>query len=69
VRYQDLTGDLGGTLGRIYEQLRLPGRPPAVLAESEADHRSGHVYTLEEFGLSDSGIRERLAPVFRAYGF
>lgn len=69
VQYEDLTSDLPGTLRRIYAQLRLPGEPPAIAPAADGGYRSGHAYSLEEFGLTEADIRERLAPAFAAHGF
>lgn len=68
IRFEDLIGDIAGTVSRIYKQLALPGKPPAI-TEHRADgtSRGSHDYSLAEFGISESDLRRRLAPIFEKY--
>ncbi|MEO1244592.1 MAG: sulfotransferase [Pseudomonadota bacterium] len=66
--------DLTGTLSDALEELGLQPSPEllAGMRTSAADtgtKASGHQYTLEEFGLSETVIRSRFAAVYTAYTF
>ena len=74
VDYRDLVADPGATIERVYEDLgfsmgdefrellRAAGR-------RASGHRSGHEYSLEEFGLQADEIRSRLGDLFDEYGW
>jgi hypothetical protein len=70
IAYGDTVGDPVGTVKRIYERFDLPFTPQLAdridqhLAET-AKARSGHRYTLEEFGLERAEIETSL-PAYRA---
>lgn len=68
IRYEALLDDLPGVLTRIYDQLGLSGPPPAPAPPLDTG-RSQHSYSLGEFGLTEEGLRRRLAPAFAAHGF
>ena len=74
VGYEELVESPSKTVERLYEQFGLP------LAETFASelrreesraqqHRSEHVYNLEEFGLTRSEIREALPEAFERFGW
>jgi hypothetical protein len=74
VDYRELVEDPDGTIEGIYAQLGLP-----MTARLETDlkraarisrkYASIHSYSLEEYGLSRSWVREQLGDVLEAYGF
>jgi hypothetical protein len=74
VDYRELVEDPVGTVEGIYAQLGLPmtARMEAELERSARVARkyaSIHSYSLEEYGLSRSWVREQLDDVLDAYGF
>lgn len=74
VRYEELVERPAKTIEEVYAQLELPMSPEfaARLAEEarrSRAHRSEHVYTLEEYGITRAEIRERLAPLFERFGW
>ncbi len=74
VDYRELTSNPSGTIERVYEQLGLSiaedfGKRLAQQEQRERTHKSGHSYSLEEFGLDGDEIRTRLAPLFERYGW
>jgi len=75
VRFDELVTKPLSTVERIYAQLGLPmsaeaARAIRAEAATSARHRTpGHVYSLEEFGLTRDAIYEPLREVFEAYGF
>jgi omega-hydroxy-beta-dihydromenaquinone-9 sulfotransferase len=69
VGFAELTSAPATVLSRIYSQLGLPGGPPNLPPKRDDAVGAPHRYTLAEFGLNEADIRERLAPVFKAYGF
>ncbi|TVQ91813.1 MAG: sulfotransferase [Chromatiaceae bacterium] len=65
----DLRGGLAATLTGVYGQLRLPVVPAFAAALAAADgqargYRSGHRYSLTEFGLTPAAIRNRFAGAY-----
>ncbi len=75
IRYDALKENPRREVEKIYRRFRLPG-PDASLAAAlqEASlhtetHVSRHRYSLKDFGLDESELRERLAPVFAHYRF
>ena len=72
VDYRDLTHDPAATIERVYQDLGLPITDAfrEVLAgegKREQKHRTGHRYSLEEFGLEGDAIRERLGDLFERF--
>ncbi len=74
VDYRELRADPAGALERVYRELQIP-IDEAFRAELAAEgarareHRSGHRYGLEEFGLEGDAIRERLADLYERFGW
>ncbi|MGD9739403.1 MAG: sulfotransferase [Bauldia sp.] len=70
IRFEDLVGDIAGSVGRIYRQLRLPGEPPAVIEQrADGTSRGSHDYSLDEFGLAEADLRRELAPIYAEHGY
>jgi hypothetical protein len=74
VDYRDAVSDPAATIEQVYQQLGFPITPAyreVLLAEGvrAREHRSGHAYSLEEFGLEADAIRGRLAGLFDRYGW
>ncbi|RDH79820.1 sulfotransferase [Mycolicibacterium moriokaense] len=72
VDYGDLVTDPAGTVRRVYEKLAIPmtqQQQTALAGEKGREYRSGHSYSLEEFGLEADEIRTRLAPLFDRFGW
>jgi hypothetical protein len=72
IRFEALASEPNAVLKRIYDQLRLPGAPVPVSERADRKDTAGtssHSYSLEEFGLTEAGLRRRFAPVMKAYGF
>jgi hypothetical protein len=72
IDYRDLTRDPQGTLEQLYGHFgwEMSGVFRARLADATKQQRvfkSGHHYTLEEFGLSKEWIQEELDPLFAHY--
>lgn len=74
VMYPDLVAQPAKTLEQVYAQLGLR-LSPAFARSLEAEerrsreHRSEHVYSLEEYGIPRAEIRARLAPLFDRFGW
>ncbi|HEX9166615.1 MAG TPA: sulfotransferase [Gemmatimonadales bacterium] len=74
IRYDDLVADPGAQVERIYRHFGIAlteevrEELSAELARSRS-HRSGHDYSLEQFGLSPAWVRERLPDVYEEWGF
>lgn len=69
VDYRTLTEDASRAIEQLYEELGLEITPAfrellAARGRKERAHRSGHSYSLEEFGLEANEIQSRLAPLF-----
>ena len=69
VDYRILTEDPSRAIEQVYEELGLEMMPEmrellAARGRKERAHRSGHSYSLEEFGLEANEIQSRLAPLF-----
>jgi len=67
VDYRDLVTNPAGTMHRVYDELDIamvPEQESALAAEKGREYTSGHVYSLDEFGLEADEIRMRLAPLF-----
>jgi hypothetical protein len=74
LRYEDVMADPEGALGRIYARfgLAMDEGFRIRLGESLAsarEYRSGHQYSLEEFGLSRDWVYDRMPDVFASHGF
>lgn len=72
--YRDLVGDPLGQLRRVYSKFGLPFTPELEASfraelSRQSDFKSGHDYSLEEYGLTPSYIAERLGDVMDYYGF
>lgn len=69
VDYRILTEDPSRAIEQVYGELGLEMMPEmrellAARGRKERAHRSGHSYSLEEFGLEANEIQSRLAPLF-----
>ena len=66
IPYEELIGDLGVAVDRIYGELDLPGPGKGLIEalerrkSTETNRKSRHEYSLEEFGLSEEDLRARL---------
>jgi hypothetical protein len=74
VHYRDVAADPEAAIERTYEQLGLPITPEfrdVLVAEGKRarEHRSGHSYSLAEFGLDADEIRRQLADLFERFGW
>lgn len=74
VDYRKLVADPRGTVRRIYDFLGVEIRPEVNQMLEEAtrhqrDYESRHEYSLEDFGLSEDWVYERLEPLFERFGF
>jgi hypothetical protein len=70
VDYRDVVTDPEAAVRTIYAALGLDVTPPlaAVLAQERGrQHASTHHYSLEEYGLRETEIRERLAVLFERF--
>jgi hypothetical protein len=67
IRFDDFAADNMGSIGRIYEQFSLPfsAASEATMRAHARDNPRGkhgaHQYELEKFGLSNAGVKDRLA--------
>jgi omega-hydroxy-beta-dihydromenaquinone-9 sulfotransferase len=67
VDYRDLVTNPAATMLRVYDEIEIgmvAEQEKALAAEKGREYRSGHTYSLEEFGLEADEIRTRLAPLF-----
>jgi omega-hydroxy-beta-dihydromenaquinone-9 sulfotransferase len=72
VDYSDLVTDPAGTVHRLYAEIGMDmvtEQEKALADERGREYRSGHTYSLEEFGLGVDEIRTRLAPLFERFGW
>jgi hypothetical protein len=72
VDYSDLVTNPAATMLRVYDEIEIGmvAEQEKALAEEEGrEYRSGHTYSLEEFGLDADEIRTRLAPLFDRFGW
>jgi len=74
VHYDEFVKDPLGTVGQVYDALRLPfdgGARAAVTQADDVSHRGDrrpdHRYSLEEFGLTADQVTERFAAYLSAY--
>jgi hypothetical protein len=67
VDYRDLVTNPAATMLRVYDEIEIgmvAEQERALADEKGREYRSGHTYSLEEFGLEADEIRTRLAPLF-----
>jgi omega-hydroxy-beta-dihydromenaquinone-9 sulfotransferase len=74
VDYRDLVADPAAAIEQIYRALGLPLSPEyreVLLGEGKRarEHKSGHSYSLDKFGLDANAIRSGLAELFEQYGW
>lgn len=74
IRYRELVADPMSHLARVYTQFELPwSRSLENTFRAELDrqaaYKSGHAYSLEQFGLTREYVAERLGDVMDYYGF
>ena len=74
VRYEALVARPRETVEDVYRELGLPVTPALreALEAEEArarEHRSEHVYSLDEYGLTRDRIRTELEPLFERFGW
>jgi len=72
VNYGDLVTDPAGTMRHVYDQIGIdmvPEQEKALADEKGREYRSGHAYSLKEFGLEADEIRTQLAPLFERFGW
>lgn len=72
VNYGDLVTDPAGTMRRVYDEIGIdmvPEQDRALAGERGREYRSGHTYSLGEFGLEAGEIHTRLAPLFDRFGW
>jgi len=74
IDYTELVADPAATIEQAYRDLDLPMTESfrEVLAQQgkrAQEHRSGHSYSLEEFGLEADAIRAALPDLFERYGW
>ncbi len=74
VDYREVTTDATAAIERLYADLALSMTDEYrsfldAQGKRERKHRSGHTYSLEEFGLEADAIRTRLAVLFDRFGW
>ena len=74
IDYRDVVSDPAATIEGVYRALGFEMTPELrdrLLAEGKRarEHRSGHRYSLAEFGLEADAIRTGLAELFERYGW
>lgn len=72
IDYRQLVAEPRATMERVYAELGIPMTEQfrRVLEEEQKKsgrHETAHRYSLEEFGLDDQEIRQRLAPLFERF--
>jgi omega-hydroxy-beta-dihydromenaquinone-9 sulfotransferase len=70
VDYGELVTDPGGTVRKIYDAIGIdmvPEQERALAEEKGRDYRSGHTYSLDDFGVDADELRMRLAPLFERF--
>ncbi|MGO1499904.1 MAG: sulfotransferase family protein [Marinobacter sp.] len=72
IDYRELTTDPKTTIEKVYDDLGIEiSADYRQFLTAEADktrkHTTSHTYSLEEFGLSDREIHDRLAPLFERF--
>jgi hypothetical protein len=74
VEYTDLVADPRAAVEEVYDRLKLPISPAfegRLIAERSRQRRyhSANVYSLEEFGISEAEISQRLAVILQRFGY
>lgn len=72
VDYRDLVTNPAATMLRVYDEIEIgmvAEQETALAGEKGREYRSGHTYSLEEFGLDADEIRTHLAPLFDRFGW
>jgi len=74
VDYREIAAAPKATMAAIYDALGIPMTPEyekilEEVQERARSHQSGHAYGLEEYGLTDAGIRADAPTVFQRYRF
>jgi hypothetical protein len=72
VDYRDLVTNPAGTMLHVYDEIEIgmvAEQEKALAGEKGREYKSGHAYSLEEFGLEADEIRTRLAPLFDRFGW
>jgi hypothetical protein len=72
VDYSDLVTNPAATMLRVYDEIEIgmvAEQEKALADEKGREYRSGHTYSLEEFGLDADEIRTHLAPLFDRFGW
>lgn len=74
VLFDDMVHDLGGTIRGIYSKFRfeMNGEFEKIIDDKVAaskNYRSGHKYTLEQFGFTPEVILEQYKPIFEEFNF
>jgi hypothetical protein len=67
VDYRDLVTNPAATMLHVYDEIEIgmvAEQEKALADEKGREYKSGHAYSLEEFGLAPDEIRTRLAPLF-----
>lgn len=74
VRYTDLIADPQATVENVYKRLNLSISPSfdehlAAERSRQKQYRSANAYSLEEFGIDQSELEKKLAPLIERFGF
>ncbi len=74
VRYEDLVKDPSAIVRGIYGWMGLDMSPAyeqalAARTAKQRTYKSGHRYSLEQFGLSEAYVAEQIPDVFEAFGY
>lgn len=74
VRYEELVGNPGETIRKIYRQFGLEITPQfdeklREVTEDQKEYKSMHSYSLEQFGITEDKVYEEIGFVFDKYGF
>ena len=74
VRYEDLVANPMSTVEKIYSQFEIPMTDTYRTALTEATnkarkYKSKHGYSLEQYGLSQNIVQDKMGDIFELYGF
>jgi hypothetical protein len=74
VKFDDLVGDTEGTISRIYKQFGLSITEDFQLqikhdSKKARNHKSQHLYSLSEMGISKQEMMDRFGSVMDEFGF
>jgi hypothetical protein len=74
VQYTDLVADPKATIEAVYERLQLPLSPEfeqylAAERSRQKRYRSANAYSLEEFGIDEKELKQKLEPLTERFGF